>query len=93
VTSTSQVVSTTGTVTLAGSLQFTVGLVGVGSAFELLDNEGNSAISGTFAGLPEGATFKVKVRSIVGWTTMTFQVTYVGTDTDGSNNVLVTRIK
>jgi uncharacterized repeat protein (TIGR03803 family) len=93
VTSTSQVVSTTGTVTLAGALEFTVGLVRVGSAFELLDNEGNSAISGTFGGLPEGATFKVKVHTILGWRTMTFQVTYVGTDTDGSNNVLVTRIK
>jgi uncharacterized repeat protein (TIGR03803 family) len=93
VTSTSQVVSTTGTVTLAGSLKFTVGQVGVGSAFELLDNEGNSAISGTFAGLPEGATFKVKVHTILGWRTMTFQVTYVGTDPDDSNNVLVTRVK
>jgi uncharacterized repeat protein (TIGR03803 family) len=93
VTSTSQVVSTTGTVTLAGSLEFTVGLVPVGSSFELLDSEGSSAISGTFGGLPEGATFKRKVSFLEGWITMTFRVTYVGTDTDGSNNVLVKRIK
>jgi uncharacterized repeat protein (TIGR03803 family) len=92
-TSTSQVVSTTGTVTLAGSVQVTLGVPAVGSAFELLDNEGNSAISGTFAGLPEGATFKRKVRSYFGWTTMTFQITYAGTDTDGNQNVLITRIK
>jgi uncharacterized repeat protein (TIGR03803 family) len=83
-----QLVSTTGTVTLAGSLTVTsTVLPAVGSSFEILDNEGNSALSGTFAGLPEGATFKVKVGS----KTMTFQITYAGTDTDGGNNVVITR--
>jgi hypothetical protein len=60
----------------------------VGSSFEILDNEGDSAIAGTFAGLPEGTTFKVKK----GTKTMTFQLTYAGTDADGNENVIITRI-
>jgi hypothetical protein len=46
----------------------------VGMTFEILDNEGNTAASGTFKGLTEGATFTVKKGS----NTMTFQITYVG---------------
>jgi hypothetical protein len=91
------VVSTTGTVVLGGRLNVT--FVGppliayrppaVGRSFELLDNEGGSAVSGIFKGLPAGSTFKVKG----GKKTMVFQITYVGTDTDGNQNVLITRIK
>jgi uncharacterized repeat protein (TIGR03803 family) len=83
-----QVVSTTGTVALGGSLNVTSTLVpAVGSAFELLDNEGSSAISGIFAALPEGSTFTVTV----GTTKMTFQITYVGKDSDGKHNLAITR--
>ena len=86
-------VSTSGTVTLAGSLTVTSTVMpAVGSSFELLDNEGNAAISGLFKGLAEGATFKVKVVTSRGTVQrMTFQITYVGTDTDGSQNVVITR--
>jgi hypothetical protein len=83
-----QVVSTTGQVALAGSLDVTSTVVpAVGSSFEVLDNEGNSAISGIFAGLAEGSTFTVTVGS----TTMTFRVTYAGKDSGGKHNVAITR--
>jgi hypothetical protein len=81
-----QVVSSSGTVTLAGTLQVTSTVVpAVGSPFEILANEGGSPISGTFKELAEGATFTVKTGS----TTMTFKISYVG---DGGNNVVITRI-
>ncbi|HZV04066.1 MAG TPA: hypothetical protein VE999_03160 [Gemmataceae bacterium] len=81
-----QVVSTTGTVTLGGTLQVRSTVVpAVGSSFEILANEGGSAISGTFAGLAEGGTFLVTSGS----TTMTFQISYKG---DGGNNVTIARI-
>jgi uncharacterized repeat protein (TIGR03803 family) len=83
-----QLVSTAGTVTLAGGLKVTSTVVpAVGSSFAILDNEGNAAISGNFAGLPDGSTFTVTA----GGTTMTFQITYAGTDADGSRNVIITR--
>jgi uncharacterized repeat protein (TIGR03803 family) len=83
------IVSTTGTVALGGSLTVTSTTVpAVGSSFALVDNEGDSAIDGTFTGLAEGATFTVKD----GGTTMTFQISYMGTDSDGSDNVDITRI-
>jgi uncharacterized repeat protein (TIGR03803 family) len=83
-----QLLSSTGTVALAGKLNVTSTVVpAVGSAFELLDYEGNAAVSGTFAGLPEGSTFTVTA----GGTTMTLQITYVGADADGNHNVLITR--
>jgi uncharacterized repeat protein (TIGR03803 family) len=83
-----QVFSTSGTVALAGSLTVTSTIVpAVGSSFTILENEGNSAISGDFAGLPEGGTFTVTV----GTTTMTFQISYVGSGTFGDNNVVITR--
>jgi uncharacterized repeat protein (TIGR03803 family) len=88
-TTPSQLVSTTGTVALAGELIVTsTVLPAVGTSFEVLDNGGNSAISGAFAGLAEGATFTVKR----GTTDMTFQISYVGTDADGDQNVLIKRI-
>ncbi len=81
-----RVVSTTGTVTLGGTLHLTSTVVpAVGTSFEVLANEGGSAISGTFAGLAEGGTFLVTSGS----TTMTFQISYKG---DGGNNVTITRI-
>jgi uncharacterized repeat protein (TIGR03803 family) len=84
-----QLVSTTATVTLAGSLDVTSAVVpAVGSAFELLDNEGGAPISGTFKRLPEGATLKVKK----GTRTLKFQISYLGTDAEGGENVLITRI-
>jgi hypothetical protein len=84
-----QLVSTTGTVTLAGTLDVTSTVVpAVGSSFELLDNGGNAPISGTFKRLPEGATLKVKE----GTRTLKFQVSYLGTDADGGENVAITRI-
>jgi uncharacterized repeat protein (TIGR03803 family) len=83
-----QLVSTTGTVALAGKLDVASGVVPpVGSSFELLDNEGNSTIGGIFGGLTEGSTFKFKV----GATTMTFRITYAGKDGDGKHNVVITR--
>jgi uncharacterized repeat protein (TIGR03803 family) len=83
-----QLVSTTGAVTLGGNLYVTSTVVpAVGSAFELLDNEGGSSISGTIKGLREGATFKVTV----GATTMKFKITYSGKDSDGKKNVVITR--
>jgi uncharacterized repeat protein (TIGR03803 family) len=84
----SQVVSTTGTVSLGGSLNVASTVVlPVHSSLEFLDNEGGSAIGGIFAGLAEGSTFTVTV----GTTTMTFQVTYAGKDSDGKHNVVITR--
>jgi uncharacterized repeat protein (TIGR03803 family) len=84
-----QLVSTTGAVLLAGKLLVPFPLLtAVGSSFELLDNGGNSAISGNFAGLAEGSTFTLTART----TTMTFQITYAGAHADGSNNVVITRI-
>jgi uncharacterized repeat protein (TIGR03803 family) len=84
-----RVVSTTGAVTLAGSLVVTSTVVpAVGSSFEILDNAGNSPVSGTFAGLSEGSTFKVKS----GPASMTFQITYAGIDADGGRNVIITRV-
>jgi uncharacterized repeat protein (TIGR03803 family) len=84
-----QLVSTSGTVSLAGSLDVTSTVVpAVNSSFAVLENEGNMPISGTVAGLPEGGTFTVTV----GPTTMTFRITYVGAGPDGNNNVIITRI-
>jgi hypothetical protein len=84
-----QLVSTTGSVSLAGSLNVVSTVVpSSGSQIELLDNEGNTAISGTFAGLAAGSSFKVTV----GGTTMTFVISYTGPDGDGNQNVVITRV-
>jgi hypothetical protein len=75
------IVSTTGSVSLAGKLTVTAtSTPSGGTAFTILDNEGGSAISGMFAGLPEGATFTVNG--------MTFQISYVGGD---GHDVVITR--
>jgi uncharacterized repeat protein (TIGR03803 family) len=84
-----QLVSTTGSVALAGGLNVTSTVVPPkGRSFEIVDNQGGPAVSGTFKGLPEGATFTVRK----GAKTMTFQITYAGTDADGNQNVIITRI-
>jgi uncharacterized repeat protein (TIGR03803 family) len=84
-----QLVSTTGTVALAGYLYVSSSVVpAVGSSFDILDNQGASAIDGTFKGLREGAKFKVYVSG----RSKTFQITYAGTDADGNQNVIITRI-
>ena len=73
--------ASTGTVTLAGSLTVTSSVTpAVGSAFTIVNNEGSSAVSGTFAGLPEGAILMVNG--------MTFQISYVG---GTGNDVVLTR--
>jgi hypothetical protein len=77
----------TGAVALGGTLSVTSTVVpAVGSSFEVVNNGSAAPISGTFAGLPEGATFTVKV----GATTMTFKITYVGGP--GGKNVVLRRI-
>jgi hypothetical protein len=72
----------TGTVKLGGTLTVTSTVTpAVGStAFTVVNNQGSSAISGIFAGLPEGATFTVNG--------MTFQITYKG---GTGNDVVLTR--
>jgi hypothetical protein len=75
-----------GMVTLAGTLAVTSTVIlGVGTRLTILNNQGNSAISGTFAGLPEGSTFTVTV----GGTKMTLKISYVG---GTGNDVTLTRI-
>jgi hypothetical protein len=77
----------TGKVTLAGALMVTSSSVipAVGAVFTILNNQGSSAVSGTFAGLPERATFMVTVKGTV----MTFRISYVG---GTGNDVTLTRI-
>ncbi len=62
----------------SGNLAF---MPAVGSAFTLIQNDGNDAVVGTFAGLPQGATL-----SLGG---MTFQISYVG---GTGNDVVLTRM-
>jgi hypothetical protein len=81
------IVSTSGTVSLAGSLTVTSTVVPtVGTPFDVLTNDGGAPITGAFAGLPSGATFTVKV----GATTMTFMITYKGGQK--GNDVVIFRI-
>jgi hypothetical protein len=82
-------IAATGTVSLGGTLTVTstvVVPVNQNVGYEILNNASASPIIGTFAGLPEGATFTVKV----GVTTMTFRITYKGGS--GGNSVVITRI-
>jgi autotransporter-associated beta strand protein len=56
-------IDVTGIVTLGGTLNITTGfLPPVGSTFTIIDNDGSDNISGTFAGLPEGAEFTINGR-------------------------------
>jgi hypothetical protein len=70
-----------GTVTLASTLKVTSTVTpAIGTSFEIINNQGAGAVSGTFAGLPEGATFTVG--------TMTFEISYVG---GTGNDVVIKR--
>jgi hypothetical protein len=64
----------TGSVTLAGvALNVTLPAdftAAAGTVYTLIDNDGNDPISGTFAGLAEGATVKAKNQA--------FRISYVG---------------
>ncbi|MEY4179831.1 MAG: hypothetical protein RLY70_3405 [Planctomycetota bacterium] len=71
-----------GSATLAIDLQYTPA---VGATFLIMDNDGVDAISGTFAGLPEGMVFAVAN----GANSATFQITYQG---NSGNDVVLTAI-
>src|SRR5204862_5190114 len=72
-----------GAVTLGGALNLSL-LNGfdplAGNTFRILDKTSAGPISGTFAGLPEGAMFSVGLT--------TFRITYVGGE--GNNDVVLT---
>jgi hypothetical protein len=76
-------VAVSGTVNLGGStltVNDNFGSV-IGDSFNIIPNAGADAIVGTFAGLPEGATFAVG--------TSTFSISYVGTD---GNDMVLTHV-
>jgi hypothetical protein len=53
-------VTATGTVTLGGALTVTVAtLPAPNTPLEIINNQGSQAVSGTFAGLPEGSTITI----------------------------------
>ncbi|VTR93771.1 Uncharacterized protein OS=Skermanella stibiiresistens SB22 GN=N825_07995 PE=4 SV=1: Autotrns_rpt: Autotrns_rpt: Autotrns_rpt: Autotrns_rpt: VCBS [Gemmata massiliana] len=61
----------TGAVSLGGTLSVTLGFTpALGSTFVITANDGTDAVTGTFTGLAEGATFSVSGQ--------TFQISYVG---------------
>jgi parallel beta-helix repeat protein len=72
----------TGTVNLGGaSLNVTTGYaVPNGTSFVIVNNDGTDAVTGTFAGLPQNATFNVSGT--------TFQINYAGGS--NSNDVVLT---
>jgi autotransporter-associated beta strand protein len=61
-----------------------------GQAYGILANDGTEPIAGTFAGLPEGATFTV--INAGNSHPVTFKITYAGDVDGGGNDVLVTAI-
>jgi uncharacterized delta-60 repeat protein len=66
-------VNVTGTVTLAGTLNTVpYSTILTGQEYVIIRNDGSDAVTGTFAGLAEGATFTIG--------TLTLQVTYAGGD-------------
>lgn len=71
-----------GTVTLGATLSLAFAFTSsTGNAFTIINNTGGGAVSGTFSGLPEGATFVSNGR--------TYQITYVG---GTGNDVVVTDV-
>jgi serralysin len=70
-------VQVSGSVNLAGTLSLSVGAVAPGTTFTLIDNDGADAVTGSFAGLAEGA--------IVDAGTARFSISYQG----GSGNDVV----
>jgi autotransporter-associated beta strand protein len=74
--------TSSGTVTLGGNLQVSLGFApAVGSSFTILNKTSVGGITGTFSGLPEGATFMIGG--------LLFQITYLG---GTGNDVVLTRI-
>lgn len=69
-------VRVTGSLSLAGTLSVTLGYTPLnGANFIIIDNDGNDAVSGTFAGLAEGQSFSVNG--------VTFSISYsAGTGND-----------
>ena len=66
----------------SGTLDVSLGFVPVdGDSFQIITNDGTGLVSGTFAGLPEGAIFTVGGQP--------FQITYVG---GNGNDVVLTAI-
>src|SRR5579883_169091 len=76
-------INSKGAVKLEGALKVTSStqIPAVGTSLDLGENESSSAISGTFAGLAEGATFTVDG--------MTFKITYKGGSS--GHDVVITR--
>jgi fibronectin-binding autotransporter adhesin len=75
-------VNVTGTVTLGGTLNVTLGfLPAKGTTFTIINNDGADAVSGAFAGLGQGATFVVRG--------VTFQISYTG----GTGNDVVLTVQ
>jgi len=80
---TSDQVQVTGTVGVGGSLTVDLlsGAPASGQSFTVIDNDGADLVTGTFTGLPEGATFAVG--------TATFAISYHGGD---GNDVVLTAL-
>lgn len=69
-----------GTVSLSGSLNLSIGFIPApGQVFKIIDNDGADPVTGTFAGLPQGASVTVG--------SFTLQVSYAGGD---GNDVTLT---
>lgn len=75
-----------GTVTLSNATLFALAESdenpALGQSFEIITNDGTDPISGTFANLPEGASFTTEFG-------ITFRITYRGGD---GNDVVITRV-
>lgn len=73
----------TGTISLGGgSLLLALGFTPVvGTVFTIINNDEADAVSGTFGGLPEGATFTTN--------SLNFRISYIGGD---GNDVTLTRV-
>jgi hypothetical protein len=72
----------TGSVTLAGDLNVTLGFTpAIGAKLTVINNTGTDAVNGTFSGLPQGA--KLAANDAV------LQISYTGGD---GNDVVITRI-
>jgi len=71
-----------GAVTLGGTLSVSLGFTpSLGSIFTILSNDGADAVAGTFAGLPEGASFALGSNAL--------QISYAGGD---GNDVTLTSV-
>ncbi|HVK14058.1 MAG TPA: Ig-like domain-containing protein [Gemmataceae bacterium] len=73
----------TGTVSLTGATLTPThvgGAAAAGQTYRIIDNDGSDAVTGTFAGLPEGATVTVGGQA--------YTITYIGGD--GNNDVVLT---